>query len=156
MAFATIPLERAERVGILTLNVHERMNAIDWRMLEELGAAFDELEADDGVRAIVLTGAGKAFSSGFDLKEQMAARPEGPAVWREILARDFNGVMRFWHCPKPTIAAVRGHRPAGGCEPALPRDIPIAASDPGFRPPGPKVGAGTCLMLLPRPTRPNQ
>src|SRR5258708_3412927 len=156
MAFATIPLERAERVGILTLNVHERMNAIDWRMLEELGAAFDELEADDGVRAIVLTGAGKAFSSGFDLKEQMAARPEGPAVWREILARDFNGVMRFWHCPKPTIAAVRGHCLAGGCELALACDITIAASDAVFGEPELKFGAGIVVMLLPWLTGPKQ
>src|SRR2546421_486248 len=99
MAFATITLERADRVGVITLNRPERLNAIDRRMLEELGAALDDLESDAEVRAIVLTGAGKAFSSGFDLKEQMAARPEGPTIWREILARDFNAVMRFWHCP---------------------------------------------------------
>src|SRR5260221_2972117 len=156
MAFATITLERAERVGVVTLNRPERLNAIDRRMLEELGAALDELEADDGLRAIVLTGAGKAFSSGFDLKEQMAARPEGPAVWREILARDFNGVMRFWHCPKPTIAAGRGPCLAGGCGLGLARDITIAASHAVFGEPELKFGAGIVAMLLPWLTGPKQ
>src|SRR5215831_9096496 len=156
MAFATITLERAAGVATLTLNRPERLNAIDQRMLDELGAALDDLEADDAVRAIVLTGAGKAFSSGFDLKEQMAARPEGAAMWREILARDFNGVMRFWRCPKPTIAAVRGHCLAGGCELALACDVTIAAADAVFGEPELKFGAGIVVMLLPWLAGPKQ
>jgi len=72
MAFETITLATRDGVGVVTLNRPERLNAINKRMLEELGAAMDALEADAAVRAIVLTGTGSAFSSGFDLKEQMA------------------------------------------------------------------------------------
>src|SRR3954471_4115226 len=100
MSFETITLETRDAVGVVTLNRPERLNAINARMLEELGWAMDALEADAGVRAVVLTGAGSAFSSGFDLKEQMAAQPEGTAAWREVLERDFRGVMRFWDCAK--------------------------------------------------------
>jgi enoyl-CoA hydratase len=156
MSFATITLERADRIGVVTLNRPERLNAIDRRMLDELGAALDDLEDDADIRVIVLTGAGKAFSSGFDLKEQMAARPEGMAAWREILARDFAGVMRFWRCPKPTIAAVRGHCLAGGCELALACDVTIAAADAVFGEPELKFGAGIVVMLLPWLAGPKQ
>lgn len=156
MDFETIILETRGAVGVITLNRPERLNAINKRMLEELNAALDALEADDGVRAIVLTGAGSAFSSGFDLKEQMAAQPEGTAVWREILDRDFRGVVRFWDCPKPTIAAVRGHCLAGGCELALACDVTIAAADAVFGEPELKFGAGIVVMLLPWLTGPKQ
>lgn len=156
MAFETITLDKPGGVGLITLNRPERLNAINKQMLEELGAALDDLEADPAVRAIVLTGAGSAFSSGFDLKEQMAARPEGPAVWREILDRDFRGVMRFWDSAKPTIAAVRGHCLAGGCELALACDVTIAASDAVFGEPELKFGAGIVVLLLPWLTGPKQ
>ena len=75
----------------------ERLNAIDKRMLGELQHALDEVERDDGLRVLVVKGAGGNFSSGFDLKEQMEARPTGVDAWREILDRDFSAVMRFWH-----------------------------------------------------------
>jgi enoyl-CoA hydratase len=156
MAFETIMLERADGVGVITLNRPERLNAINRRMLEELGAALDALAVDEAVRAVVLTGAGKAFSSGFDLKEQMAAKPEGTAMWREILAHDFDGVMRFWSLAKPTIAAVRGHCLAGGCELALACDVTIAAADAVFGEPELKFGAGIVVMLLPWLTGPKQ
>jgi enoyl-CoA hydratase len=157
MTYETITLETpGGGVGLITLNRPERLNAINKRMLEELGAALDALEADAAVRAIVLTGAGKAFSSGFDLKEQMAAQPEGTAVWRDVLDRDFAGVMRFWTCAKPTIAAVRGHCLAGGCELALACDITIAAADAVFGEPELKFGAGIVVMLLPWLTGPKQ
>ena len=156
MAFETITLATRDGVGVVTLNRPERLNAINKRMLEELGQAMDALEAEAAVRAVVLTGAGSAFSSGFDLKEQMAARPEGHAVWREVLDRDFRGVMRFWDCPKPTIAAVRGHCLAGGCELALACDVTIAAADAVFGEPELKFGAGIVVMLLPWLTGPKQ
>jgi enoyl-CoA hydratase len=156
MAFETITVAETDGVGVITLNRPERLNAINRRMLDELARALDALAAADAVRAVVLTGAGKAFSSGFDLKEQMAARPEGTEVWRDILAHDFAGVMRFWSFPKPTIAAVRGHCLAGGCELALACDVTIAASDAVFGEPELKFGAGIVVMLLPWLTGPKQ
>ena len=70
-----ITFERREAVGLLTLNRPERANAIDRTMLAELNATCDAVEADETIRALVVTGAGGAFSSGFDLKEQAAAPP---------------------------------------------------------------------------------
>src|SRR5262245_47701101 len=96
-------------------------------MLGEVGQALDALEGDSEVRAVIVRGAGATFSSGFDLKEQMERRPTGRAQWQPILRRDFDTVMRFWHFPKPTIAAVRGACLAGACELALACDMTIAA-----------------------------
>jgi enoyl-CoA hydratase/carnithine racemase len=79
MTYETILCERRGATALITLNRPERLNAINAAMLRELGTAMDAAEADEGVRAIVLAGAGKGFCSGFDLKEQAAARPSGVA-----------------------------------------------------------------------------
>jgi enoyl-CoA hydratase len=147
--YQTIRLERSGPVAVLILTRPERRNAIDRRMLGELQDALDEVERDDGLRVLVVRGAGGNFSSGFDLTEQMEARPSGPATWREILDRDFSTVMRFWHFKKPTIAAVQGYCLAGGCELALCCDITIAAEDAVFGEPELKFGAGIVVMILP-------
>jgi enoyl-CoA hydratase/carnithine racemase len=118
-------------------------------MLNEIGQALDEVEGNSAVRAVIVRGAGAAFSSGFDLKEQMERRPTGVDQWRPLLRKDFDTVMRFWHCPKPTIASVRGPCLAGACELALACDLTIAAEDAFFGEPELKFGAGIVVMLLP-------
>jgi enoyl-CoA hydratase len=140
----------------IELNRPERLNALSKQVLLELGACMDAAEADPRVRAVVISGAGRAFSSGFDLKEQMERRPEGPDVWREILELDFRTTMRFWHCPKPTIAAIHGPCLAGAFELALACDIAIAADDAFFGEPELKFGAGIVTMLLPWMVAPKQ
>ncbi|WP_342641545.1 enoyl-CoA hydratase/isomerase family protein [Rhodoligotrophos ferricapiens] len=149
MAFSTILYETVDGVARITLNRPERTNALNQTMLSEICAAMDEAEVDEGVRAIVVQGAGKAFSSGFDLKEQMERRPTGVAQWRPLLRKDFDTVMRFWHCPKPTIAAVRGPCLAGACELALACDMTVATPDAFFGEPELRFGAGIVVMLLP-------
>lgn len=118
-------------------------------MLSELQLALDNVEGDDELRVLVVQGAGGNFSSGFDLKEQMQARPTGHDAWRQILDKDFSIVTRFWHLKKPTIAAVQGYCLAGGCELALCCDITIAAEDAIFGEPELKFGAGIVVMILP-------
>jgi enoyl-CoA hydratase/carnithine racemase len=110
---------------------------------------MDLAEADESVRVIVVSGSGTAFSSGFDLKEQMERRPTGFEQWKPILRKDFDTVMRFWHCPKPTIAAVRGPCLAGAFELALACDMTIASETAFFGEPELKFGAGIVAMLLP-------
>ena len=149
MQFDSLEVERIGAVARLTLSRPERANALSQGMLVEIGQALDALEGDASVRSIVVRGAGKAFSSGFDLKEQMERRPTGAAQWQPILRRDFDTVMRFWHCPKPTIAAVRGPCLAGACELALACDITIASPDAVFGEPELKFGAGIVVMILP-------
>ncbi len=136
-------------VALITLNRPDRLNALDQPMLGALQAACDRAEADDRVRAVVLTGAGKAFSSGFDLQAQAAATPEGVDEWRPVLRRDFDAAMRFWHLSKPTVAAVHGPALAGACEMAMACDITVAAEDAVFGEPELKFGAGIVVMLLP-------
>jgi enoyl-CoA hydratase len=147
--FATILFEALDGVARITLNRPERANALSQAMLIEIGQALDEAERDPAVRAIIVRGAGAAFSSGFDLKEQMERRPTGIDQWRPLLRKDFDTVMRFWHCPKPTIAAVRGPCLAGACELALACDLTVASEDAFFGEPELKFGAGIVVMLLP-------
>src|SRR6266571_4343429 len=105
MTFTTILYAKSPGIARLTLNRPERVNAINQAMLGEINTALDDAERDDDVRVVIVTGAGAAFSSGFDLKEQMERRPSGMADWRAILRRDFDTVIRFWRFSKPTIAA---------------------------------------------------
>ena len=147
--FDTILVERLDGVARITLNRPDQANALSQLMLTEIGQALDALDGDANVRAIIVRGAGAAFSSGFDLKEQMARRPAGIAQWQPILRKDFDTVMRFWHHPKPTIAAVRGPCLAGACELALACDMTIATPDAYFGEPELKFGAGIVVMILP-------
>jgi len=139
----------ADGVGHLELHRPERLNALSKDMLIEIGAAMDDFENDGAVRAVVLSGSGKGFSSGFDLKDQMQRNPKGAKIWKEILDLDFHTTMRFWRCPKPTIAAVHGPCVAGAFEMALACDITIATEDAVFGEPELRFGAGIVTMLLP-------
>jgi enoyl-CoA hydratase len=147
--FQTIRTEAADGVGQLQLHRPERLNALSKQMLEEIIEAMNAFERDDTVRVIVLSGAGKGFSSGFDLKDQMQRNPKGPKVWKEILDLDFHTTMRFWRCPKPTVAAVHGPCIAGAFEMALACDITIAGADAVFGEPELRFGAGIVTLLLP-------
>jgi enoyl-CoA hydratase len=147
--YKAIRLEGTGPITVLTLNRPDRVNALDQEVLAELQHALTAVEADPECRVLVVTGTGGNFSSGFDLKAQMEARPTGVAAWQKILDRDFNTVMRFWHLSKPTIAAVEGYCLAGACELALACDITIAAADAVFGEPELKFGAGIVVMMLP-------
>src|SRR5256885_9201320 len=136
-------------VAQLELHRPERINALGKSMLLEIHDALDVLEADAEVRVIVLSGAGRGFSSGFDLKEQMTRNPQGADVWREILHLDFSTTMRFWDSPKPTVAAIHGPCMAGAFEMALACDISVCSRDATFGEPELKFGAGIVTLLLP-------
>jgi enoyl-CoA hydratase/carnithine racemase len=136
-------------VARLELHRPERINALGKAMLLEIRDAMDVFEADANLRVLVLSGAGRGFSSGFDLKEQMTRNPQGAALWREILDLDFSTTLRFWDCPKPTIAAIHGACMAGAFEMALACDISICSRDAIFGEPELKFGAGIVTMLLP-------
>ena len=156
MPFQFIAYTVQDHVAQLTLNRPERLNALHADTLHEINAAMDQAEADTDVRVVVVSGAGRAFSSGFDLKAQMEQQPEGDAVWRGILELDFHTTMRFWNSPKPTIAAVHGACLAGAFELAMACDITIADEDASFGEPELKFGAGIVTLLLPWMTSPKQ
>jgi enoyl-CoA hydratase len=116
MRYQFLGYEKQGRAAVLKLDRPERTNALNSVMLDEIACAMTAAEADQDVRAIIVTGAGASFSSGFDLKDQMETRPRGVAQWQPILRKDFDTVTRFWHSPKPTIASVRGACLAGAFE----------------------------------------
>ena len=149
MDFETIMVDRQDAVWLLTLNRPNRLNAMNQKMLSELQAACEVIEADPSCRVVVVTGAGKAFTPGFDLQDQAANTPHGTQAWRPVLQRDFDSVIRFWNLKKPTIAAVKGAALAGGCELAMACDITIAGASATFGEPEVKFGAGIVVMLLP-------
>ena len=82
-------------VALITMNRPERMNAMDRTMLQHLMDAADHSEQDHVVRAVVMKGAGKGFSSGFDLKAQAATPPSGIEEWIPVLRRDFDACIKF-------------------------------------------------------------
>ena len=148
-AYETIRYSAEGAVAQLELHRPERINALGKSMLLEIQDAINAFEADAALRVLVLHGAGRGFSSGFDLKEQMTRNPQGAQVWREILELDFGTTMRFWDCPKPTIAAIHGPCMAGAFEMALACDISVCSRDAIFGEPELKFGAGIVTMLLP-------
>jgi len=141
-------------VATIRLNRPERLNALCKQMLVELNEIMDWAEAEPEVRAIVLCGNGKGFSSGFDLKEQGTRDPSDLRVMRGMLDLDFSTTMRFWDCKKPTIAAVHGPCIAGAFEMALACDMTIASEEAVFGEPELRFGAGIVTMLLPWFTSP--
>ena len=148
--FETIRFERRDdRVAVITLNRPERLNAINRRMIAEVGKALDVVEADTDVRVVVVHGAGRAFCSGFDLKDDAAAQPTGVTTWRRLLQQDFDFLIRFWDLSKPTIAAVHGYCLAGGCELAMACDITIAAENAVFGEPELRFGSVVTALMMP-------
>jgi enoyl-CoA hydratase/carnithine racemase len=118
-------------------------------VVDELEDAVRRAIADQTVKVIVLTGAGRAFSAGYDLSEEVADQPETADQWHEVLSRDVEVTMKLWSCPKPTIAAVRGWCIAGGCELAMACDMIVAADDARFGEPEIRYGSGPVALLMP-------
>jgi enoyl-CoA hydratase len=132
---------RREAVALLTLNRPDKLNAINGPVIEALDAALDAAEADEAVRAIVVAGAGRAFSAGFDLDMGMGEGKPDPADVRRALENDFRIILRFWDSPKPTIAAVHGYCLGSALELALACDLTVE--------PEVKFGSGIVALLLP-------
>jgi len=141
--------ERRGPAAWLTLNRPEKLNAINAPMVEGLREAFRRTADDDEIKVVVLTGAGRAFSAGYDLAEEVEAPPEGAEGWRDVLAHDVEMTMELWSLPKPTIAAVRGWCLAGGCELAMACDLVVAAEDARFGEPEIRYGSGPVTLLMP-------
>jgi enoyl-CoA hydratase len=149
MPAALVLSERREAVALLTLNRPDKLNAINVPVIEALDAALDAAEADEAVRAIVVAGAGRAFSAGFDLDMGMGEGKPDPADVRRALENDFRIILRFWDSPKPTIAAVHGYCLGSALELALACDLTVAAEDCRFGEPEVKFGSGIVALLLP-------
>lgn len=125
---ANVLVDRENHVTVLTLNRPDKLNAFTSSMIGELTAAMTEFRDDPDQFVVVITGAGRAFSAGFDLNEMAARVSEGNRDVG-IASVDIWGVG---DCPKPTIAAINGLAVAGGFELSLNCDIRLAAEDAWF------------------------
>ena len=146
------PLVRSERRGgiaLLTLDRPGKLNAVNGAIIDQLHRALDAAEVDESVRVILLAGAGRAFSAGFDLDMGLGGGKPDPQAVRRALENDFRIIMRFWDSPKVTISAVHGYCLGSGMELALACDLTIASDDCRFGAPEVKFGSGIVAMLLP-------
>jgi enoyl-CoA hydratase/carnithine racemase len=151
MSFETLIYDVSEHILTITLNRPGRLNAFTGKMMEELITAFDQADADDDVRAIIVTGAGRAFCAGADLsqgaktfdfaaradrpdKQGTPQRPDGGIAYGHESVRDGGGrlSLRIFECMKPVIAAINGPAVGVGATMLLPMDIRIASEDARF------------------------
>ena len=142
-------LRKEDNIGFITLNRPGTLNALNGALMAQVTEALAQFQADDDVRVIILSGEGRAFSSGFDLKEGVIANNTTLPQWRESTRKAFEFIMQFWNCPKPTIAAVHGFCLAGALELALSCDITVADDTTHVGEPEVRFGAGVVAMLLP-------
>lgn len=143
-------------VGYLTFNRPRALNAFHNELMQASMAAMDGFAADDDVKAVIVHGAGRAFSAGFDLKASAERNLDSVDKVRAQMALQFDFIMKFWDCPKPTIAAAHGYCLAGAFELALACDITLAAEGTMFGEPEVRFGTGIVAMLLPWITGPKQ
>jgi crotonobetainyl-CoA hydratase len=125
-----IRLERRGKVLEVTLD-RPPVNAIDRRTSESMHEVFREFQADDGLTTAIITGAGKVFSAGWDMKA-VAAASDPDAVSGASGKGGFGGISEFWDLHKPVIAAVNGHAIGGGFEVVLACDLILAADGAEF------------------------
>jgi enoyl-CoA hydratase/carnithine racemase len=148
MAYETILTDLSDDIFTITINRPDKLNALNLTMIREVIDAFDRADADDAARAIVVTGAGRAFCAGADLsfgggtfdraaradREPVPNGPDGKPDLSHEAARDGGGRMtlRIFNCRKPVIAAVNGAAVGIGVTMLLPMDARIASSEARF------------------------
>lgn len=135
MAFETILLDIHGKVGLITLNRPQALNALNAQIVGEINQALDQLEANPNIGCVVLTGSAKAFAAGADIKEMADLRY--PQIYVDDL---FSDADRIANRRKPIIAAVSGFALGGGCELAMMCDFILAADNAKFGQPEINLG----------------
>ncbi len=136
MQYENIQLESKDRVGLIRLNRPKALNALNDKLMDELGAALLAFDADEAIGCIVLTGSEKAFAAGADIAA-MANYSLMDVYKTEYITRNWEQIRRV---RKPVIAAVAGYALGGGCELAMMCDFIIAADNAKFGQPEVKLG----------------
>ena len=152
LGFERIVYEKAPPRATITLNRPERLNALDFRMLRELARACEDASWDDEIRVVVLTGAGRAFSVGADLKEWSAEYLGNPTRYWKWFGAFKDAHDRLREIGKPTLARINGICVGGGNEFQMACDLAVMAEDAYIRHVGLEHGsvpAGGATQWLP-------
>ena len=155
MSYTLLIYEKFGAIVRITLNRPEVLNALNFDLKREMEAAIEEASVDEDVRAVILTGAGRAFSAGYDIsvnydtedskKKTLATVDE----WREKMKDDFNNVMKVWDCVKPVIAAVNGYAVGGGMDLSMVCDLTVASDRARFGEPEIRHSSAPPTLILP-------
>ncbi len=146
----TLKIEIADKIAHLRINRTRQMNVIDPPMMERIKKIFAELDADDSVSVIILSGEGKHFGAGYDLT----------FAWGDTYGRDIFGQRKMlqdcvnfeyapWDCSKPVIAMVRGYCLAGSCELAMMCCVTMASDNAMFGEPEIRFSTSPPAMIMP-------
>jgi len=139
MGYENVILEREDEIAILTVNRPKVLNALNAATVREIGAAVDEVAADDAIRALIVTGAGdRAFVAGADINEISQLPSASAGV--EMSRRGQDVFFRVERLGKPVVAAINGFALGGGCELAMACDIRIASEGARFGQPEINLG----------------
>lgn len=150
MDWETVHYEQIGAVARVVLNRPQVMNALNTQLRRELGLALDHAERDPSIRAVILTGAGRAFSAGVDLKEASAGRrPQTAQEWREHLAPFIAETLKVWNLAKPVVGAINGYALGAGCDLALATDVTIASTEARFGEPEIAFYSAPPTLLMP-------
>ncbi|WP_194903614.1 enoyl-CoA hydratase/isomerase family protein [Catenulispora rubra] len=146
----TLSVERVDTVEIVTMNRPEVLNAIDATMVAELSEHLDRCAADDDIRVVVLMGAGRAFSSGYDLRtlDDDATRL-GPTKMFEYARYVHDFAEKIWRFRKPLIAATHGYCLGGAAEIAMLCDLTITTESCVFGEPEVRFSSASPSLILP-------
>jgi enoyl-CoA hydratase/carnithine racemase len=137
MSFDTILLEKKERIAFITLNRPEVFNAINDKMISELGEVLSDIHKDPSIRVVIITGAGKAFQAGADIGELSRMNPLQILNWNQRLVQNLNALESM---RQPVIAAINGFALGGGLELALACTIRVASDKAKMGLPEVKIG----------------
>lgn len=145
----SVLLDVSNHVATITINRPRKLNAINGDVIDQMSAALRTVEADEDVRAVVITGAGKNFSAGYDISNSsVVAAPDSAGAHRH-LSNEAALTMQLWQLDKPTIAAVNGWCLAGGFDTVLACDLVVATESARFGMPEIRYGSGPVALLLP-------
>lgn len=147
--YQTIQLEREKGLTWLTLNRPERLNAMNWTLLQEFSEALDYLATDSDTRVIIIRGAGRAFCSGYDIeRDTEEITGERDIVEdHDLLVKHLSRFMQIWEHPKPVIAMVHGYCLAGATQMCVFCDITVVAEDAIIGLPSLPIGGGYITPL---------